>query len=52
MQGSDPSLQFGTWEVTSGVLHPVLGLFKKGIDISAVSPAEVHQDGEGLKHVM
>lgn len=33
MQGSDPSLQFDTWEVTSGVLHPVLGLFKKGIDV-------------------
>lgn len=33
MQGSDPSLLFDTWEVTSGVLFPVLGLFKKGTDI-------------------
>lgn len=33
MQGSDPSLLFGKWEVTSGVLRPVLGLFRKGIDI-------------------
>lgn len=51
MQGSHPSLLFGAWEVTAGVLHLVLGLFRKGTDV-AVSPAEVHQGSQGLKYLM